>query len=80
MRGRRVEVTPALFPGYLFIAIVLQWHGARWCPGVLNLIMAGDGPARVPDAVITELRDSERDGLMSSPSPRDFGTAIRSGS
>ena len=34
IRGRRVEVRPPLFPGYIFIAIVLQWHAARWAPGV----------------------------------------------
>ena len=72
IRGRRVEVSPPLFPGYLFIAIVLQWHGARWCPGVLNLIMAGDGPARVPDAVIAELRGRERNGLVELTQPPRF--------
>jgi hypothetical protein len=40
MRGRRIEVRPPLFPGYAFV-VTLQWHGARWCPGVLSLIMAG---------------------------------------
>jgi transcriptional antiterminator RfaH len=70
LRGRRVEVRPPLFPGYCFVAIVLQWHGARWCPGVMSLIMNGDGPARVPDAVIAELRSRERDGLIELPKPR----------
>jgi transcriptional antiterminator RfaH len=69
MRGRRIEVRPPLFPGYAFV-VTLQWHGARWCPGVLSLIMAGDGPARVPDAVIAELRSRERDGLIELPKPR----------
>ena len=34
-----------------------------------GLIMAGDGPARVPDAVIAELRARERDGLIELPKP-----------
>jgi transcriptional antiterminator RfaH len=72
MRGRRVEVRPPLFPGYVFVAIVLQWHRARWCPGVLSLIMAGDGPARVPDDVIAELRSRERDGLIELAKPPRF--------
>ena len=25
-QGRRVEVTPPLFPGYAFVVIELQWH------------------------------------------------------
>jgi len=28
-RGRRLETTPALFPGYAFVLIELQWHAAR---------------------------------------------------
>jgi transcriptional antiterminator RfaH len=57
------------FPGYAFVLIVLQWHAARWCPGVFNLIMDGTGPARVPDAVISEIRSRERDGLVELPKP-----------
>jgi transcription antitermination factor NusG len=41
--GRRVELRPALFPGYAFIAVELQWHAARWTAGVINLIMDGVG-------------------------------------
>jgi transcriptional antiterminator RfaH len=72
VRGRRVEASPPLFPGYCFIAIVLQWHGARWCPGVLNLLMDGERPARVPDAVIAELRGRERNGLVELTKPPRF--------
>jgi transcriptional antiterminator RfaH len=69
VRGRRVEVSPPLFPGYCFVLIVLQWHAARWCPGVFNLIMDGTGPAKVPDPVIAEIRSRERDGLIELPKP-----------
>src|SRR5262249_62410662 len=73
LRGRRVEVNPPLFPGYCFVAIVLQWHAARWCPGVRGLIMHGAQPTRVADAVIDEIRSRERGGfvdLSSPPRPR----------
>jgi len=53
--------------GYCFVFIELQWHAARWSPGTLGLIMAGDAPARVSDAVIAELRGRERDGLIELP-------------
>ena len=69
LRGRRVEVNPPLFPGYCFVAIVLQWHAARWCPGVIRLVMDGAQPARVPDAVIAEIRARERGGLIELPKP-----------
>ena len=55
--GRKVEERPLLFPSYAFVWIDLQWHRARWCCGVIRLIMAGDAtPARVPDTVIDGLR------------------------
>jgi transcriptional antiterminator RfaH len=69
IRGRRGEVCPPLFPGYAFVLIVLQWHAARWCPGVFNLIMDGTGPARVPDGVIEEICSRERNGLIELPAP-----------
>jgi transcriptional antiterminator RfaH len=67
--GRRVDVTPPLFPNYLFIWIEAQWSRARWAPGVASLLMAGDGPARVPDSVISEIRSRERDGLVELAKP-----------
>jgi len=45
-RGRRVLATPPLFPGYCFIQIELQWHTARWAPGVVRLVLDGVQPAR----------------------------------
>jgi transcriptional antiterminator RfaH len=68
--GRRIEVRPLLFPGYAFVWIELQWHAARWAPGTCGLIMNGNGPARVPDHVIAEIRGRERDGLVELPKPR----------
>jgi transcription antitermination factor NusG len=66
---RRVE---ALFPSYVFISITLQWHAARWAPGMLKLIMAGDQTAHVPDTAIAELHARERDGLVILPSQPRF--------
>jgi hypothetical protein len=40
-------------------------RAGRRAPGTLGLIMAGDGPARVPKAVIAEIRSRERNGLSS---------------
>ena len=62
MRGRKTVVTSALFPGYTFIAIELQWNAARYCPGVAALLMDGLVPARVPDQKIAALQAQERDG------------------
>jgi transcriptional antiterminator RfaH len=65
--GRHVETTPALFPGYGFVAIELQWRAAHYCPGVIRLVMDGLQPARVPDAAIEAIRKRERDGLIELP-------------
>jgi transcription antitermination factor NusG len=68
-RGRRITVTPPLFPGYCFILIQLQWHSARWSPGVSTIILDGMCPAKVPDTVIAEIRSREVDGLIHLPKP-----------
>jgi transcriptional antiterminator RfaH len=77
--GRKIEVRPPLFPGYAFIAIELQWHRARWTAGILGLIMGDIQPARVPDAVIAEIRAHERGGLVELPRREAFraGEAVR---
>ena len=67
--GRRAIVTPALFPGYVFVLIELQWHAIRRTPYVVRLIMNGEQPARVPDSVLEDLRGRERNGVITLPPP-----------
>jgi transcriptional antiterminator RfaH len=76
---RKVIRTPFLFPGYLFVLIELQWSQARWSPGVARIVMDGVQPARVPDAVIDEIRARERGGLIELPKPPPVrpGDAVR---
>src|SRR5262245_31730855 len=78
-QGRDVEAAPLLFPGYAFVAIELQWRAAHYAPGVIRLVQDGQQPARVPDAVIAELRGREHDGLIELPKPRGLcaGDAVR---
>jgi transcriptional antiterminator RfaH len=76
--GRVIENRPALFPGYAFVLIELQWHVARWAPGTLGLIMDGTGPAKVADEVIEEVRRREVDGLIELPKlPLRRGVRVR---
>ena len=63
-RGRKITVTPPLFPGYAFVPIVSGWWDARWAAGVRRLVMDGLQPARVPDGVIDEIRSRERNGFQ----------------
>jgi transcriptional antiterminator RfaH len=70
--GRKIEVRPALFPGYAFLAVEAQWYAARWSMGVIGLIMDGIKPARVADEVIEGLRSRERGGLIELPKRVDL--------
>jgi transcriptional antiterminator RfaH len=77
-RTRKMSVSmPALFPGYCFVWIELQWHSARWCPGVIRLVLDGIQPARVPDGIIAEIRSRERDGLIDIAKPPQFVPGMR---
>ena len=42
---------------------------ARWCPGVLRLVLDGAQPAKVPDQVIADLKKRERNGAIELPPP-----------
>jgi transcriptional antiterminator RfaH len=65
--GRRIETKPVLFPSYLFVLITEGWWAARWCPNVIRLLTAGEGPMHVPDAVVDAIRSRERNGLVELP-------------
>jgi transcriptional antiterminator RfaH len=67
IRGHKTEVLSALFPGYAFVLITLQWHAAHWCPGVVRLMMDGMQPAKVADDVIREIQARERNGAIEFP-------------
>ena len=69
IRGRRQVVTPALFPGYAFVLVELQWHAIRRTPYVIRLVMDGERPAKVPDRVIEALKEREVDGVVKLPDP-----------
>src|SRR5262249_42952674 len=75
--GRKILVTPPLFPGYLFVWVVRGWWDARWSPGVVRLIMDGLRPARVPAAVISEIRSRERGGFVELPKPHGLKPGMR---
>jgi transcriptional antiterminator RfaH len=75
--GRKIVRTPPLFPGYLFVWVVSGWWDARWSVGVRRLVMDGLVPARVPDAVISEIKSRERNGLVELPRPRGLAPGMR---
>jgi transcription antitermination factor NusG len=60
-------VTPSLFPNYLFLRVERGWWDARWCCGVAALIMSGEEPAKLADAVINDIRSREVRGYVQLP-------------
>ena len=76
-RGRKVVSHPPLFPSYLFIAITAGWWNARWCPGIVKLLTAGDAPMPVPDSLIFEIKSRERGGLVELPRREKFKAGDR---
>lgn len=55
----RVE---ALFPGYLFVKITGQWRFLTGTFGVVDVVMAGDGPAPLRESEIDWIRSLEGPG------------------
>jgi transcription antitermination factor NusG len=66
---RAAKRVAPLFPGYLMVRVVVRWYPIRWCPGVLKLLMHGDRPAKLADAVVDEIKGREVRGLVKLPKP-----------
>jgi transcriptional antiterminator RfaH len=66
--GKTEIVAAPLFPRYLFAGIDLgaqRWRSVNGTRGVVGLVMSGDKPIPVPEAVIAEIRAREgEDGFI----------------
>jgi transcriptional antiterminator RfaH len=79
----RVEVTTApLFPRYVFVGVDMahqRWRAINGTIGVHSLVMSGDAPLPVPEAVLSDIRvrqDNEGIVRLTPPSLRR-GQAVR---
>jgi hypothetical protein len=59
IRGKQGERSTRLFLGYAFVWIELQWHAARWAPGVVRLDCLMQMCGR-PDQQIAVCKTSEQ--------------------
>jgi transcription antitermination factor NusG len=66
----------AAVPG-LSVCVGGSWLGCAVVAGVRRLVMDGEQPARVPDAVIREIRSRERGGFVELPKPRGLAPGMR---
>jgi transcriptional antiterminator RfaH len=63
-----------LFPSYLFVSVNERWYPIVASPGISQLIMTGETPARLPDAVLSALRRREGpDGFVRLPRAQRLG-------
>jgi transcriptional antiterminator RfaH len=69
--------TAPLFPSYLFVTILDRWHAVENTVGVLQLLRAGDVPARLDDQIVTTIKRKERDGIVRLPKRRGIGLGDR---
>ena len=78
----RDQIAP-LFPGYLFVHIVLlaQYYRVVWAPGVRTFVAFGEVPTPVQDDVVQLIRASAIDGIIRPLAPFKPGdrVQIRSG-
>lgn len=79
--GRAVEVTEALFPGYVFVALDRNWDSWRSINGTIGvsrLVMFGDEPATLPPDFVETLFDSaDTQGVVAFDTDLKAGDPVR---
>jgi transcriptional antiterminator RfaH len=65
IRGKRIHVEEALFPGYFFINFDpqesnLTFTAIRSSRGVSKIVKFGEEPAKVPESLILQIKDCEK--------------------
>jgi transcriptional antiterminator RfaH len=62
----RVRVVP-LFPSYIFVRIINQWHVITGTIGVNKLLGQGEQPSQLPDQIVADIRSREKNGRIEIP-------------
>ena len=73
-RGKRIHVAEALFPGYFFINFDpqksnLTYTAIRSSRGVSKIVRFGEEPAKVPEALILQIKDCDKASVSSLNAP-----------
>ena len=58
-----------LFPSYLFIQIESRWWDISNTIGVVQLLLAGDQPAKLKNSIVDMIKSRERGGIVRLPDP-----------
>lgn len=68
--ARSVGRIAPLFSSYIFVRVIDRWCAIQHTIGIAQLLMSGDQPALVSEAIIADLRAREdAAGLVQLPSP-----------
>ena len=79
---REKDKVKALFPSYLFVQS-FQWYAFKGVWGVSNVVMVGEGPARLSNDQIQELKarevedETNRHKIIELPDPYKIGDTLR---
>jgi transcriptional antiterminator RfaH len=72
-QGRAVP----LFPGYAFFGLDDTWPRIDRLPGVLRVLRSGDGPAKLAERLVEDIRRQERNGVVVLPSGPRLQRGVR---
>lgn len=80
-RGRKRKREKPLFPGYIFVKMILRdehWHEIRHTPGVINFISSGQRPIPVDEREITAIMEMVSSGEVPPVSaPFEVGDTVQ---
>lgn len=71
-QANKPSVIKPLFPRYIFIFIEQFWSSIMGTRGISRVLLGDNGPATLPDSVITGLKAREHNGLVSLTQPPKF--------
>lgn len=79
IRGRKVECTDPVFPGYLFVHFDRErdeWGSINDIDGVIGILSNGGFPSRVPDIIISRLQNMVAAGVFDSAGEMKAGEVV----
>ena len=73
------SIVKVLFPRYIFIFIDQEWYSIKGTRGISKVLLGDNGPATLPEKIITDLKLREKNGLvqLSAPSKFQIGDRVK---
>lgn len=71
-QANKPTIIRPLFPRYIFIFIDQFWSSILGTRGISRILLGDNGPATLPESVITDLKAREEHGLVTLTAPPKF--------